>query len=665
MRTLVVAHVYYPQFWPELACCIRNIDGMRDLIVTYVDEASVVGAKRDFPTARFFLSENRGFDIWPFLQAVATVDLSVYDCIVKLHTKRDVEKECDWYFNNCRFNGSLWRNHLLAFCRTAEAWRRTRTRLSEPGTGMVADRHVIVRRRDFPWASVRSCFDDAVADIRSIPGCKPFDARTAQYVSGTMFAMRPEPLAFLLKKTFSPEMFDVSSHDREGQIVYAYRVENLFGLAVSAVGMRLDAFNGSLGWRRIYAPLLKALFRVKETRRRQMVKVFGVPVLWRTKEHPVAWPGLILAAAMLAWMCLAVWFVSSRTTSADENRTLAERPEFAKALDADYGYGARFDRWLGDHFPKRKKMVQLSNGLRMRGNSRVRSGPDGWLYGTVLGAPEVFTHANRFTESELACLRERTVAFGRDAHAAGVKRVYFIFSNDKESIYPEFYPPGYAKVHPESRFEQTWRALRNATPDVALLRFTDRLLALKSEHTVFCKSGTHMTDLASYRVYGWLAERIRADFSDFVQVRDEDCVFGRDSRHTDDDLVKLGAVPLYSSEFLENDFAELKSPKARITQEEHRRDGFLRVVRRFSNPTVGGGLRLFLLTDSFGRRWIPYLAESVSELQTVFIGNNDPYVLDAATRADVLSFKPDIVVVNFTERFLQRLLTLEFPKDMR
>ena len=350
MKTLVVAHIYYPQLWPELAECIRNIDGERDLMVTFIDDASVIAAKSDFPEAKFFKSENRGFDIWPFLQAVATVDLSAYDCIVKLHTKRDVEKECDWSFNNCRFNGSLWRNHLLAFCRTPEAWRRTRARLSEPGTGMVADRHVIVRRRDFPWASVRACFDDAVADIRSIPGCKPFDARTAQYVSGTMFAVRPEPLVFLLRKTFSPELFDVSSHDREGQIVYAYLVENLFGLAVSAVGMRLDAFSGSLRWRRFYAPLLRALFRVKETRRRQMVKVLGVPVLWRTKEQSVAWSSLIFAVVMLTWMCLAVWFVSNRTTSADENWALAERPELAKILDADYGYGARFDRWLGNPF---------------------------------------------------------------------------------------------------------------------------------------------------------------------------------------------------------------------------------------------------------------------------------------------------------------------------
>ena len=284
MKTLVVAHVYYPQLWPGLADCIRNVDGPRDLIVTFVDEASVAEARRDFPEARFFKSENRGFDIWPFLQAVASVDLSAYGCIVKLHTKRDIVQDRDWVFNHCRFNGPAWRNHLLAFVRTPEAWRKTRARLSARGVGMVADRHVIVRKRDFPWPVVRACLDEAAAEVRGVSGCSAFDAESAQYVSGTMFACRPEPIRFLLKRGFRGEMFDVSGHERDGTILYAHRVENMFGLAVSAVGMRVECFSGSLWWRRTYAPVLRFVFRTKETRRRRMVKVFGVPVFWRTKD---------------------------------------------------------------------------------------------------------------------------------------------------------------------------------------------------------------------------------------------------------------------------------------------------------------------------------------------------------------------------------------------
>lgn len=285
MRTLVVAHVYYPRLWPELAECIRNIGGTRDLIVTYVDETAVPEARRDFPEAKFLKCENRGFDIWAFICALRSVDLGTYDAVVKLHTKRDIVKDHDWYFNNCRFNGAAWRNYLLSFCRTPEAWAHTVRRLSESGVGMVADRHVVVRRRDFPWKAVRECFDAAVAEIRAVGGCAPFDERTAQYVSGTMFATRPEPLAFFLKHGFDGRMFEVSGHTADSEpVLYVHRVENLLGLSVSAVGRRIVAWNGSLRWRRIYAPVLRWAFRVKETRNRRMVRIFGVTVFWRTKN---------------------------------------------------------------------------------------------------------------------------------------------------------------------------------------------------------------------------------------------------------------------------------------------------------------------------------------------------------------------------------------------
>lgn len=374
------------------------------------------------------------------------------------------------------------------------------------------------------------------------------------------------------------------------------------------------------------------------------------------------WPGVILTAVTLAWMCTAICFVSRKKVSGQENRRLAELPELSHAFEPGYDYGERFERWLGDHFPRRKSMVRTSALLRLRCNGLVRQGTDGWLYAAILGSPDVYSHANRFDEEQIERVRRQTIAFGAAAKASGIRKVYFTFSNDKESVYPEFYPAGYAKVHPESRLDQVWKVLQGATPDVTPVRFTDRLMALKGEHVVFCKSGTHMTDLASYRVYGWLADRIREDFPSFAKVEDGQCVFGRDDRHTDDDLVKLGAVPFYPHASLVNDFAAVRMPRAETVVDERRCDGFLRVIRRTRNVAVGNDLKMFLLTDSFGRRWIPYLAESVAELHVVYIGNDDPFDLGERGRAELLEMEPDILVVNFTERFLQRLLTLEFPK---
>lgn len=247
MRTAVIVHVFYPQFWPELAQCIRNIGGDREIFVTYSDEASVAGARRDFPNARFVLCENRGYDVWPFLRVMQTLDLGDYDCIVKLHTKRDVEETRGYHFNHVKFYGPVWRNHLLAFVRTPEAWMRTLRKLSRPDVGMVADRHVVMRRNDVKWERTRASFDAAAGFL----GIDPEAARrNGQYVAGSMFVARPAAFLPLLEKPLEAKMFEPpKGHLTE---TFAHVLERAMGLSVAAAGLRLAAFNGSLFWRRLF-----------------------------------------------------------------------------------------------------------------------------------------------------------------------------------------------------------------------------------------------------------------------------------------------------------------------------------------------------------------------------------------------------------------------------
>ena len=252
MKTLVVAHVYYPQLWDELAACIRNIDGARDVVITDVDEASAVEARRDFPDARFLKCENRGYDIWPFVAALQSADLSAYDAIVKLHTKRDVVSDIAFDFNHAVYNGSAWRDFLLGFVRTPEAWRRTRRLLAKPDVGMVAERHVVMRRRDVPVLRTKESFDRAAALLGIVPERV---RRSGQYVAGTMFAAKPAALRPLLEKPLAAEMFDPP----EGHLTetFAHVMERALGLSVTAVGLKIVAFNGSLRLRRAWYRLCK------------------------------------------------------------------------------------------------------------------------------------------------------------------------------------------------------------------------------------------------------------------------------------------------------------------------------------------------------------------------------------------------------------------------
>ena len=282
-RILVVAHVFYPQLWNELAECVRNVSEPHDLTITYSDESAVVQARRDFPSARFIRCENVGFDIWPFLRALDGIDLGAYSYVVKLHTKRDVILDRPFRFNHANFAGARWRNRLLSFIRTPEAWRRSMARISsDRSIGMVADAACILRRNDVPWELTREGFDKGLELARSIG----VDPANPQFVGGTMFLARAE--------IFHPLLGRFSAADFGGELVHgtvtlAHFLERAIGFCACANGMRIADPCNVLARRRfvgaildLVAPVADFLLRVKRTEGGGLiVKVLKVPVYRR------------------------------------------------------------------------------------------------------------------------------------------------------------------------------------------------------------------------------------------------------------------------------------------------------------------------------------------------------------------------------------------------
>lgn len=285
-RTLAVVHVFYPQFWQELAACLRHLEGALDIVVTYVEEAAVAQARRDFPKARFVRVANIGFDVWPFLKILGETDLSRYSRIVKLHTKRDFNPpfECR-PFCGYDLRGPRWRERLLRFAATPESWARTLSRLADPSVGMVADDALIVRRGATVGASYREDFDRAAA-LLGLPsgGCGVEGA----YVAGTMFAAKPAALAPMLNRRFAESDFAVSSHAAPEQ--FAHVCERALGLSVFAAGFSIVGCDNRPTYYRTVAVLGKIWFDVRRfvwqdkvtSRGRHLVKIFRIPV-WQGK----------------------------------------------------------------------------------------------------------------------------------------------------------------------------------------------------------------------------------------------------------------------------------------------------------------------------------------------------------------------------------------------
>jgi len=280
LRVLAVVHVYYPRMWGELAACIRNL-GKVDAVVTFVDEAAVAEARRDLPNATFIRCDNRGYDVWPFMQALAAVNLGDYDLVVKLHTKRDVEFPYRIVIGDTWLNGPNWRNHLLAFVRTPEAWRKTLARFRQRGVGMVADRHVIYGLGDALTDAHRNSFLKAAETLGREWGLPV--GRRARFVGGTMFAARAEALRPFVAHRFTADMFAASAgHENE---TFAHVMERMLGLAMYGQGLRVVAFNGSVTCRRIGHALLRFLCRNRSTERWHTIRVCGIRVYKRRLDR--------------------------------------------------------------------------------------------------------------------------------------------------------------------------------------------------------------------------------------------------------------------------------------------------------------------------------------------------------------------------------------------
>ena len=109
-KVLLHLHLYYTDQLKFMIKKMKNINSCNwDLYVTLVEEnQKIINQIKEFkPDAKIIIVENRGYDVWPFLQVLNHVNLDDYDFILKFHTKnyRNIK---DFYGK-----GFSWRNFLI------------------------------------------------------------------------------------------------------------------------------------------------------------------------------------------------------------------------------------------------------------------------------------------------------------------------------------------------------------------------------------------------------------------------------------------------------------------------------------------------------------------------------------------------------------------------
>lgn len=111
---LVHLHLFYHDQLDYFLEKLSNIEGVNwDLVVTSSSwpQESIEKLKQFKSDVIIEETENFGYDIWPFIKVVKNTDLSKYDYVIKLHTKRKTDRIDK--VNVIPLTGFEWRNALV------------------------------------------------------------------------------------------------------------------------------------------------------------------------------------------------------------------------------------------------------------------------------------------------------------------------------------------------------------------------------------------------------------------------------------------------------------------------------------------------------------------------------------------------------------------------
>ena len=262
MKLLVHLHLYYRDQLPWFLERLANLEEPWDLVVTWpeedADSAALIRARK--PDARFILVENVGYDIWPFLVVLRSVDLDEYPLVMKLHTKG--RNDTGHTVNGLRLKGFIWRDYLVdALLKTpAQAHRALHLMEKHPRIGMVCEGCLIRRPGKM----------DPEDGVLLQAECRRLGIAYGhrRFCAGTIFLARTAPFRRLAQGDLTAASFagPVASHST-GSLAHVY--ERILSFLVQEEGLRLKGVTTHplrLAWVRVskaVEPALKQVFALE------------------------------------------------------------------------------------------------------------------------------------------------------------------------------------------------------------------------------------------------------------------------------------------------------------------------------------------------------------------------------------------------------------------
>ena len=228
----VLAHIYYPDLWEELAGYLVNLpDGIYDLYVNLVDTTFTPELEkrvRDaFPDANICVSENVGRDIGGYFRLLRNVSMEDYRFFCLIHSKKSPHL--------ARGDAVLWRRRLLTPLLGTQtlAVDNLKLMLTDETIGLIGSR----RCRDTELRDNNDKFMELLDLLNVGP-----ESRDVEFLSGTIMYLRREVLQRIFEtcKDLPFEKGDDTPLRFHLDAQWAHAIERVIGNVVRDMNYRFE-----------------------------------------------------------------------------------------------------------------------------------------------------------------------------------------------------------------------------------------------------------------------------------------------------------------------------------------------------------------------------------------------------------------------------------------
>lgn len=235
MRLLVHLHIFNQNQTPFFLRRLENIKGCQwDLVVTYscLDKETMDSITAFRPDTTFLQVKNIGYDIWPFIYVVKSVDLSAYDLVLKLHTKSPSVRT--QHINGLSFKGYQWRDCMVnALIGSEKIFRKNLEHFEkDEELGFLCSVEVL-----------KKLSKGTPEDLEMLEKeCRRLGIRTEDrhYCAGTVFMARIAPYSILKSDAVYESLFEGQVKSSSfGSMSHVY--ERILAMAVTGAGYKTGA----------------------------------------------------------------------------------------------------------------------------------------------------------------------------------------------------------------------------------------------------------------------------------------------------------------------------------------------------------------------------------------------------------------------------------------